>query len=111
MSKYHNQKTIIDNIQFDSKMEAERYLLLKDMEKKGEITELELQPKFKLQEGFRYHGKSERAIFYIADFMYKDTKRKIVVEDVKGVMTKEFNIKRKMFLYKYGDKYHFRIVR
>jgi len=111
MSKYHNQKTIVDDIQFDSKMEAERYLILKDMEKKGEIIELKLQPRFKLQEGFRYQGKSERAIFYIADFMYKDKKGKIVVEDVKGVMTKEFNIKRKMFLYQYGDEYDFRIVR
>ena len=72
MNKYHNKKTVIGGIRFDSKKEGERYLVLLEMEKNGEITELQLQPKFKLQEGFRYQGKTERAITYTADFMYRD---------------------------------------
>ena len=111
MNKYHNKKTVAGGIRFDSKMEGERYLILRDMEKRGEITELQLQPKFQLQEGFRYHGKTVRAITYIADFMYKNSAGKIVVEDVKGVETKEFKIKKKMFLYQYGDRYDFQLVR
>ena len=101
-SKYGNKKTIIDGISFDSKKEASRYLVLKDMLKNKEIEDLELQPKFLLQDSFKYKGKTERKIYYIADFCYIQ-KSKIVVEDVKGKKTDVYKLKRKLFLYKYSD--------
>ena len=42
-NKYSNQKVVIDNIKFDSKKEANRYLELKIIEKAGEISNLQLQ--------------------------------------------------------------------
>ena len=99
MGKYNNRKTIIDNIKFDSNAEATRYQFLKILLKTGKIEDLELQPKFLLQPSFKKNGKTIRAINYIADFKYIQDK-KIVIEDVKGMETKEFKIKKKLFEYK-----------
>lgn len=111
MTKYHNKKTVINGITFDSRREAERYVELKVLQKKGLITQLELQPKFLLQKGFKYRGKTQSAITYKADFRYIDLETNTyVVEDVKGMVTQAFAIKKKMFLATYGDIYDFRIV-
>lgn len=110
MSKYNNKKTIIDNIKFDSKAEANRYIELKMLEKARKISDLELQPKFELQEKYTNNkGEKVRAITYKADFCYIEN-GKLVVEDVKGVETKEFKIKRKLFENKYRD-IDFRLVK
>lgn len=110
MSKYNNKKTIVDNIKFDSKAEANRYIELKLLEKSAKISDLELQPKFELQEKYiNNKGEKIRAITYKADFRYLEG-NKIVVEDVKGVETKEFKIKRKLFENKYRDIV-FRIIK
>ena len=101
-SKYGNKKTVIDGITFDSKKESERYLMLKDMLKNKEIEDLQLQPKFLLQDSFKYNGKTEKKIYYIADFTYK-REGKLVVEDVKVKKTDVYKLKRKLFLYKYTD--------
>lgn len=90
MSKYHNRKTMIDNILFDSKREANRYLVLKSMEQAGEIQDLRLQPEFELRvEGGIVVGK------YIADFKYR-VGMKVVIEDAKGVRTDVYRLKKKM---------------
>lgn len=110
MSKYNNKKTVVDNIKFDSKAEANRYIELKLLEKSGKISDLELQPKFELQEKYiNNKGEKIRAIIYKADFCYLEG-NKIIVEDVKGVETKEFKIKRKLFENKYRD-IDFRIIK
>jgi len=99
--KYNAKKVrTADGKIFDSKKEAERYLELKMLERAGVISNLILQPKFLLQESFKYKGKTQRAIFYIADFEYiKDGKR--IAEDVKGVKTEVYKLKKKLFLKKY----------
>lgn len=51
-SKYGANKVEIDNIEFDSKRESERYLELKQLEKLGIIKELQLQVEFELQPKF-----------------------------------------------------------
>jgi len=123
-NKYGNTKTIVDGIKFDSKKEASRYQELKLMEKGRLIFDLELQPKFVLQEKFKYQGKTERAITYSADFRYKEntpvksltysthsdevvkgefTQLVEIVEDVKGHKTDVYKIKRKMFLKKFPE--------
>lgn len=101
--KYHNRKTVIDGIKFDSKKEANRYVELKLMEKAGVIHSLHLQPSFILQEAFTdYTGKKHRAIKYKADFEYIEND-KLTVEDVKGFKTKEYRLKAKLFMFKYQD--------
>lgn len=105
--KYHNTKTVVDGIKFDSKLEAERYAQLKILERAGVIRKLELQPSFDLLPSFRKNGKTWRKTVYKADFRYilaKDDR--IIIEDVKGstaVITDVFRLKQKLFEYKYPD--------
>jgi len=101
--KYNAKKVIVDGIMFDSKREARRYKELKMLEKAGKIKNLKLQPVFLLQEGFYRNGKAIRQMTYKADFEYVDEKGRRVVEDVKGVVTKEYAIKKKLFLKKHID--------
>ena len=100
MNKYRNKKTQIDMYVFDSIAESKRYKELALLQKVGKITELQLQPKFLLQESFRKNGKTYRKIEYIADFQYEEN-GKIVVEDVKGKETEVFKLKHKLFEKKY----------
>lgn len=109
--KYGNIKMMVDNIKFDSQAEATRYAELKLLLKIGKIKDLVLQPVFILQDNFKHDGKTERAIKYIADFQYIDCETdRCIVEDVKGMETKDFLIKKKLFLYKYGERYVFRLI-
>jgi hypothetical protein len=103
MSKYGNRKIEIDGVMFDSIKEGRRYQELKLLQNAGLIFNLELQPFFELQPAFcTSDGKKERAITYKADFMYWDVEqRRYIVEDVKGVRTEVYKIKRKMMLHKY----------
>ena len=101
-SKYKNKKTQIDMYIFDSTKEAKRYRELKLLEMAGEISNLELQPRFLLQESFKKNGKTYRKIEYVADFKYIE-KGKTKVEDAKGLQTDVFKIKHKLFEKKYPD--------
>lgn len=96
-SKYRAFKTTVGGITFDSGLEARRYTQLKILEAAGAIKNLILQPKFNLMDSFKYNGKTIRAIIYIADFMYEED-GKIIVEDVKGMRTKDYIIKSKLFI-------------
>lgn len=100
--KYHRsakEDRTYDGIMFDSKKEMKRYLVLKLLEKNGDIQNLELQPVIELQESFKYDGKTIRAIQYKADFLYYEN-GKMIYEDVKGMKTKEYIIKKKLLLKK-----------
>lgn len=75
------------------------------LEDAGKIVDLELQRKFVLQQGFKLNGKAYRAINYIADFVYKDSKGQVHVVDVKSEATKKdkvYRLKKKMLAYKFG---------
>ena len=102
-NKYKNKKTMVDGIKFDSEMESHYYIYLKQLKEIGEVIDFVLQPTFLLQEGFNLNGKRIRAITYKADFkvIYKDGHEEVI--DVKGKLTEEFKIKRKMLLYRYRD--------
>lgn len=101
--KYHNKKVVIDGMVFDSKKEAERYSELKLMERAGLIEDLRRQVKFELIPAQREGGKlKERAASYVADFVYRDKATdKTVVEDTKGMRTRDYILKRKLMLYRY----------
>lgn len=101
--KYNAKQTTVNGIDFDSQAEAIRYTELVLLCAAGQITDLELQPVFELQPKFkRADGKTERAIKYVADFRYKEGGSD-VVEEVKGFQTKVWNLKRKLFLYKFRN--------
>lgn len=96
MNKYKNTKIVVDNIKFDSNLEATRYKELKLLERAGTITDLELQPRFLLQDSFKKNGRTFRKIEYVADFKYIEN-GKTIVEDVKGLQTDVFKLKHKIF--------------
>lgn len=98
---------------FASKKEADRYMVLKNLEAKGKITDLKTQVKFVLipaqrepdtvgVRGGKVKGKLiERELSYVADFVYyRDGE--MIVEDTKGMRTPEYIIKRKVLLYMTG---------
>jgi hypothetical protein len=95
-NKYNAQKTVVDGITFDSKKEACRYSELVLLQRAGEITHLELQPKIMLFSGTTpVRGESGRQLFYRADFRYFDIKlERRVIEDCKGFKTKEYLLKK-----------------
>lgn len=99
-NKYHNKKVIYDGIEFDSEKEKNRYIGLKQLERLGVIQNLQRQVKYELQPSFKLNGKTIRSITYIADFVYIQDGAEII-EDVKGMRTKEYLLKKKMFEYKY----------
>ena len=101
-NKYGSRKTTVDGVTFDSKKEAKRYQELRILEKAGEISDLRRQVKFELIPSQRIDGKvAERAVEYRADFVYTQDGKQ-VVEDTKGLRTKDYIIKRKLMLYRYG---------
>ena len=114
--KYHNIKTkTFDGIEFDSRKEARRWNELKLLERAKEISNLQRQVKYVLipaqyETIERYSKKGdrlkdgtkliERECAYVADFVYTDNRTgQTVVEDTKGVKTKDYILKRKMMLY------------
>lgn len=101
-AKYGNRKVQVDGIEFDSELEAKRYMQLKLLQQAGEIKNLKLQVPFLLQEGFKKNRKTYKKIEYIADFVYEENGQ-TVVEDTKGIKTDVFKIKQKLFEYKYPD--------
>lgn len=111
-SKYNAKKTVVDGIEFDSIREADRYCELKLLEKAKEIRNLELQSRFLLQDKFKdKQGNTHRKVEYVADFMYIDKCGKTIVEDVKGVLTDVYKLKKKLFLKIYDDQYEFKEIR
>jgi|TARA_Y100000114_G_scaffold152723_1_gene171447 hypothetical protein len=98
-SKYGSKKTIVDNIKFDSKWEAERYGQLKAMERAMFIRDLELQVPYDIVVN------DVKICRYVADFRYKKESNHTitndeyyveVVEDAKGFETPEFKLKKKL---------------
>lgn len=125
-NKYGARKVTVDGITFDSCKEAERYQQLKLLQRAGKIDCLRLQVPFELvpaqyeetgevyskgsRKGQPKQGKCiEKSVVYLADFVYIEDGRRIV-EDVKGMRTKDYILKRKLFRYRYGSEYEFREV-
>ena len=100
-SKYHNKKTIVGNLMFDSQKEADRFNELMTLQNAGKIYGLRLQQCFTLTEGFKtITGNKVRPLRYVADFVYYTPEGKQIIEDVKGVKTKEYALKKKLMLDK-----------
>ena len=90
MNKYKNRKTKVDNIVFASAKESRRYLELKLLQKAGEISDLELQPSFRIE----ING--DLICTYKGDFFYRDKQGLPVTEDCKGFLTPIYRLKKKL---------------
>lgn len=93
--KYNARPVEIDGIRFASEAEARRYGELRLLERAGEICLLEVHPTFPLVVN------GQRVAAYEADFSYRDASG-LIVEDVKGVRTRDFIIRRKLMKAVYG---------
>ena len=116
-NKYRNEKTVRimpngEEHEFHSKKEAERYDALMLLQKAGEIRTLKLQVRYCLQEAYTtFEGERVKSIDYIADFVYERRTAPDnygqrywlpVVEDVKGMRTRDYALKAKLFRSRYG---------
>ena len=104
-NKYNARKTVMCGHTFDSKREAEYYLLLREKQRLGEIKSIDLQPTYTLLNGFRDNtGKEQKPITYTADFLveYDDGRREVI--EVKGVRTRDYQLRKKLFLHMMRDK-------
>ena len=110
-SKYRSVKVkyVEDGVEKtkDSKKEYSRGLYLKQLEKSGEISHLQEQVVFVLQEKIVVDKRvAERAIKFIADYVYCNIHGQPIVEDVKSWITKRnptYILKRKMFRKLYPE--------
>lgn len=98
--KYKNKKAQVDGILFDSKAEARYYILHRNNKN------MKMQVKFLLTDTmyFEHNGQKKTIgkMSYIPDFVFYDDEGNIEkVVDVKGMKTKEFNVKAKIFMEKY----------
>ncbi len=101
-AKYHSKKVTKDGVTFDSVKEWRRWNELVLLERAGRIQGLRRQVKYELIPSQRIGGKvAERACQYIADFVYEEN-GKVIVEDTKGYKTKDYIIKRKLLLFRFG---------
>ena len=99
--KYHNKKVVRDGEKYDSRKEYLRHCELKYLEKGGYISDLRRQVKYVLIPSQKENGKCiERECSYYADFVYLDNDTgETVVEDVKGMRTEVYKLKRKLMLW------------
>lgn len=97
-NKYNNKKIVIDDIKFDSILES-RYYLEKLKEKISDGTILvEFHPKYVLIDSFVKGNKKYNKVTYSADFLViEQATQHAYLVDVKGMQTKDFIIKRKLF--------------
>ena len=99
-AKYGNTKTTgSDGYHYDSGAEAKRAFELELLLDAGQIKNLQRQVSYKIVP----KQKGEQAARYVADFVYVDIKSgETVVEDVKGVRTPLYVLKRKLMLLVHG---------
>jgi Protein of unknown function (DUF1064) len=94
-SKYRAKKTIVDGITFASGAEAKRWSELRLLERAGHILDLVRQPQF-------VFTVNDKMMFrYIADFQYFQGDGE-VIEDVKGVKTPVYKLKKKLIEAQHG---------
>ncbi|WP_417283790.1 DUF1064 domain-containing protein [Comamonas sp.] len=96
VAKYGNKKSVAaDGTKFDSRAEHRRWAHLCQLLAMGLISDLRCQVAFELVRSVKFLGanRAKPAIRYVADFVYME-KGVEVIEDVKGVLTPEFKLKR-----------------
>jgi hypothetical protein len=107
-SKYRAKPQVVDGIRFASQAEARRYGDLKLLEKAEAIRELEIQPTFPIEVMNQASGEVIQVGVYKADFRYREMgahpsfRSRVVVEDVKGMRTVVYRLKKRLVEAIYG---------
>ena len=101
-NKYNARRTEVDGIVFHSQAEAHRWVQLKLLLRGGAIRNLERQVKYPLEVSTP-DGPPKVIGNYYADFVYWDNDRCItVIEDVKGMLTQVYKLKKRHVEAQYG---------
>jgi hypothetical protein len=101
--KYGNSKATLNGEKFDSRAELARYQVLLKLQHAGGISQLTRQVSFVLAPKAVVGGKLKRSLIYRADFQYRDhATGRMVVEDVKGMLTEAYKIKRHLMKTLHG---------
>lgn len=83
-AKYGNRKVSLDGYTFDSRAEGNRYVVLREKLRTGEIMDLEVHPSYRLDVN------GQKVCRYEADFSYHDPETYAeTVEDVKSPITRK----------------------
>lgn len=93
-SKYGNKRTLYQGVVYDSQKEASRAVELDLLKQAGEVLCWVPHVLFPLAKGVKYE----------CDFVIVWHDWSVTIEDVKGVRTKEYRIKAKLFHEKYGQE-------
>ena len=113
MSKYKAIPTVVDNIRFASKHEAQQYISFRALEKAGAIKKLELQVPFIIH-AFPSPEMLSRIMTldpiaplkpickYIADFVVTELDGTMRLYDAKGMKTPIYKLKKKFVEAEYG---------
>lgn len=102
-------RPLVYGIQFDSRLEANRYLILLDMANAGLLYGLEPHPVFDIT------PPGQRSRRYTADFRYRDPSGRFIVEEVKPKSkkarsrTRDFRLRMDLARARYPD-HDFRLV-
>lgn len=103
-SKYRAKPVVIHGIRFASTKEGRRYQELKLLEKAGEIKWLKLQRPYAVYAADIDSKEHKKLFTYYADFVYEDKGGIRHVEDVKGVRTPVYRLKKRIIEAVYGIK-------
>lgn len=95
-SKYRNKRTLYNGRLFASKKEAERAIELDLLVRSGIVKEWEAQPRFPME----HNG--VKICSYVGDFRVIYPDGRIEIEDVKGMKTPMYNLKKKLVRAFYG---------
>lgn len=102
-SKYNAKRTVVDNVPFPSRREAERYQQLRLMESQGVIYALLVGAMGRERCEFKFDLNGVRLCSYVADFIYRRVCDGVqVVEDCKGFRNRMYRLKKKMMRAFYG---------
>ena len=95
-NKYGARRCKFNGITFDSKRERDRYIVLMEREKRGEISDLKLQvPLFLEGRDGPVLTRTGRKMRLTVDFSYTDSKTGLTIfEDAKGMPTRDYEVRK-----------------
>ena len=112
-NKYNRSKAVYNEIKFDSRLERNQYKVFLE-EYSDLVSIIELQPSYKLMEGFTYFDIERNKVRkfgtmkYTPDFKIKiKGLDKLVIWETKGMITTDFNMRKKIWYNLYGKEFYY----